>query len=415
MKNTGVIRILCLALAVCLATALPAQALADEWDVQTGGGYFTVHGPDGDVLLRYGGPVSVDDEYISENNRHYRIDSVDEGSRTATAVYMGEVTLADAAAWDTPVSNSKDQENKLIAMYYTHTDESYIPTDGVESKPKDGGILDVGAALKQELEKHGAQVVLDETNHYPHDAGAYRRSRQTAARLMKQAPVALIDIHRDGIPADEYEKTISGEQASKVRLEVGRANQNRSANLEFAKRLKATADKEYPGLVKDIYMGKGNYNQELMPQAILIEFGTHEIDKERVIRSTEFVADVLTTTLFGASGQGGASPAPGGTAAPRASGAPDEGAAPGKTLAPGASPDVSQQGARQPLSQGNPGAATGLFIVLGVLLVGGGIFLLFSRGRGTAGEKVGGFTSEITGGAIGNRRKKDEDGPGGDS
>ena len=44
---------------------------------------------------------------------------------------------------------------------------------------------------------------------------------------------------------------------SKVRLLVGKGNQNKDANLSFAKQIKAVADKMYPGLIKDIYMGKG--------------------------------------------------------------------------------------------------------------------------------------------------------------
>ena len=47
---------------------------------------------------------------------------------------------------------------------------------------------------------------------------------------------------------------------SKVRLLVGKGNQNKDANLSFAKQIKAVADKMYPGLIKDIYMGKGAYN-----------------------------------------------------------------------------------------------------------------------------------------------------------
>ena len=75
-----------------------------------------------------------------------------------------------------------------------------------------------------------------------------------------------------------------------MRLFVGRSNANREANMAFAKRLKKAADAEYPGLVKDIYMGKGNYNQELYPQALLLEFGTHEIEKDKVMESTGYMA-----------------------------------------------------------------------------------------------------------------------------
>lgn len=101
---------------------------------------------------------------------------------------------------------------------------------------------------------------------------------------------------------------------TKVRIVIGRGNQNREANEEFALKVKAVADKLYPGLVKDIYLGKGSYNQDLMPRAILLEFGTHESDKERVLESTGFMAQVLGTTL-GASGTEPSTPAPAPTAA----------------------------------------------------------------------------------------------------
>ena len=68
---------------------------------------------------------------------------------------------------------------------------------------------------------------------------------------------------------------------SKVRLLVGKSNQNKEANLSFAKQIKAVGDKLYPKLIKDIYMGKGTYNQDLAPRSVLLEFGTHTLSKER--------------------------------------------------------------------------------------------------------------------------------------
>ena len=47
------------------------------------------------------------------------------------------------------------------------------------------------------------------------------------------------------------------------------------ANLAFAKNIKAYFDKVSPGLIKGIFMAKGNYNQDLGPRTILIEVGTY--------------------------------------------------------------------------------------------------------------------------------------------
>ncbi|MBQ3078882.1 MAG: stage II sporulation protein P [Clostridia bacterium] len=242
------------------------------------------------------GKMYPGDEYITSDNRLYEIVSADDKTRTAIARDMGnEPALSVEAA---SALGGKEKDRKLICMYSTHSDESYIPGDGESSLMKNAGIYDVGNALKKNLEKLGIETVYSEETFHPHDAGAYKRSRNVAAELMKKSPDALIDIHRDGIDRDEYETTVEGKEASMVRLFVGKNNANSSENRAFAKKLKSVADKEYPGLIKDIYIGKGNYNQDLYPQAILLEFGTHEIDKSLAIDSTEYMADVISQSLY---------------------------------------------------------------------------------------------------------------------
>ena len=44
-------------------------------------------------------------------------------------------------------------------------------------------------------------LYMAKTPHDPHDAMAYDRSRRTAAELLKKNPIALLDIHRDAVPA----------------------------------------------------------------------------------------------------------------------------------------------------------------------------------------------------------------------
>jgi len=143
--------------------------------------------------------------------------------------------------------------------------------------------------------------VYSEESFLPHDADAYNRSRATAEELLKKGPDALLDIHRDAIPAEQYETTVGGEDISMVRLFVGRSNQNSAANKAFAQQIKKLADEKYPGLIKDIYIGKGNYNQELYPQALLLEFGTHKIEKDKAIGATKYIANVLDEVLYGES------------------------------------------------------------------------------------------------------------------
>jgi stage II sporulation protein P len=298
------------------------------------------------------------------------------GSRVETQSVFGAAAATNApgaSPGTTSVANASPDAGggkKMVAMYSTHNDESYEPTDGTSSKNKDPGIFDVGDALKKNLESKCIEVVYDKSSHLPHDAGAYRRSRQTAEELLKKQPEALIDIHRDGIPdPKEYDKTIDGEQASKVRLEVGRSNPNADANRNFAKEIKATADKKYPGMIKDIFIGKGNYNQELYPQSVLVEFGTHTTDKERAIKSTEFMADVMNDVLFG------------GTAK-----------------------------AETNVQQGNKSAGKGVLWLIGGVIVAGVIFALAATGTFDGMKRrLARGTSEVTGGSMGRRPKEPKD------
>ncbi len=284
-------------LCAALMLILSSGALAEN----DGDCVYTLLDADGNRLTRRAGRMYEGDEYISGDDKLYRVAFVDDAACTATAEYLGPATL-DEEAFASFVARAEEKDDKkLICMYSTHSDESYVPSDGASSLWKNAGIYDVGGALKENLEKRGITVEYSDRTFLPHDADAYNRSRSTVEEYVKQAPDAIIDIHRDGVDADEYETEVDGEDTSMVRLFVGRSNQNAAENKAFAQRLKAAADKAYPGLVKDIFIGRGNYNQELYPQAILLEFGTYEIEKEKAISATDYMAEVIDDVLYGPS------------------------------------------------------------------------------------------------------------------
>ena len=286
--------LICLLLLACLCPS----ALAEN----DGDCIYTLADTDGNTITTRGGRIYEGDEYISPDNILYRVAFVDDARCIATAERIGPAVLdqqAFARFLSAHAEENKEDDDKLICMYSTHSDESYVPDDGASSLWEDAGIYDVGHALKKNLEKKGITVEYSEKSFLPHDAGAYKRSRSTVEDFVKKAPDAIIDIHRDGVDADEYETEVKGEETSMVRLFVGRSNQNAAENKAFAQRLKAAADEAYPGLIKDIFIGKGNYNQELYPQAILLEFGTYEIEKDKAISATEYMAEVIDDVLFG--------------------------------------------------------------------------------------------------------------------
>ncbi len=373
-------------LALALYCACAVNASADD-QVDAEALHVAVDGS-GAYLFSIHGVLSEGDEYIAGDNVLYRIATVNSGN--AIAEKIGEEPMPDVSWLDVgeaqavfasdettqAVSAKANADKRLIALYVTHSDESYIPSDGSQSINGQGGIYDVAREFRDALQKQGVDVILDESTHLPHDSGAYRRSRQTAERLLQKQPDAIIDIHRDGIPDEsEYARTINGEEASRVRLLVGRSNQNSSVNREFAKQLKAVADKQYPGLIKDIFIGKGNYNQDLAPHAILLEFGTHTISKERVLNSTDMMAQVMSTALYG-------------------------------TQTGSAASEKSSSG-QDAAVQSSKGVSGGMIFLVLSVIAGVIIFLLAQTGGGKAMKtKFTRNVSELTGGLFG---KKPED------
>ena len=80
---------------------------------------------------------------------------------------------------------------------------------------------------------------------------------------------------------------------------VGSSSANYEENKNFAYSIKSYADSAYPGLIKDVYFGKGNYNQQLSTKAMLFEMGCENIEKDYAIKSTEYLAKTLDVVLYG--------------------------------------------------------------------------------------------------------------------
>lgn len=259
-----------------------------------------VYTREGEYIFATAMGVSVGDRYINEHNIEYEVELVN-GNR-AVAAEKGEVDLLVGLENDnseniklTPLANN---DNKLIGLYFTHNGESYLP--GPDNVKGHGEIHEVGNALKSALEEKGIKVIKIDNIHLPHDGAAYERSRNTATDIAQNRPDAIFDVHRDAIPREEeYLKNVNQQLVSQVRLVVGRQNPNRGVNDQFARQLKSVTDEQYPGLIKGIFYGQGNYNQHLSPHSLLMEFGTHVTTKEQAVASAKLMANSINTLLYG--------------------------------------------------------------------------------------------------------------------
>jgi stage II sporulation protein P len=343
-------------LILCLnCTAIAQKDMSSET-------YYSLIDEQNQVIHQTGTQVYAGDIYIAADNSKYKV--VEVTGTTAKCVYQGKETMPSIdTAWlnqsllegAAVPAVTKSAKKGTIAVYHTHSDESYVPTDGKESINGNGGIYDVGAAFVKQLKAEGFNVVYNKANHNPHDVNAYNRSRKTASALLKDQPTAIIDVHRDAVPPGEYQTDVKGQDVTKVKLVVGRSNPNSQTNLQFAKKLKAAMDKIEPGLSEGIYMGKGDYNQDLSPRAMLIEVGAHTNTKAEAERGVKLFAQVLPVVL-GMTGNNNS-----------------------------ASANTDGAAKKPATTQGDQGSTTTLIILVAVVaLVIGGYFLL-NRGSSSKG------------------------------
>ena len=255
------------------------------------------------LVFERGEKVEDGDCFITGDNNFYEVVSVDDQTKTGFAKFirkeeMPKYNVSKISKKEVALAATKKQ----VGLYHTHNDESYYTPDGVDSVYGKGGIHDVGARLKSNLNELGIEVFYSENLHLPHNSGAYTRSQVTASSLINSHNLnGLFDIHRDSTPASVYETTVDGVKMSKVRMVVGNGNANSAENLAFAKSIKSYADNVYPNLIKDIYIGRGNYNQQLTPRAMLFEMGSENVNKSLVLASCEPLAKTIDVVLFGSS------------------------------------------------------------------------------------------------------------------
>lgn len=267
----------------------------------------------GEELLQTGIALRVGDRFVSPDDRVFEVVRVDRGVATARPLGRRDGPAAwRPAAWRPvfgapPVSLAgmpwpngdlaARGRGLRVAIYHTHSDESYLPDSGRTNEPWNGDILGVGAAMARVLRGHGLDVLHSARRHDPHDGLAYLRSRRTALSLLRRGADALFDVHRDTPPASVYLRRIAGQMATSVLLVLGRQNPHLRANEAFAFTIKGYADRAYPGLIRGILYAAGDYNQDLFPRSMLAEVGSTYNRVDHARSGARLFGNVVAATL----------------------------------------------------------------------------------------------------------------------
>jgi len=289
---------------IVIALLLLCSIINPAYAQEPARGYLSFVDENGSTVYITGWETKIGDQCITENNKRFEVVGIE--GEIAHVKLIGEV---DLSLYGQPESNrllsvlipriAWAEGNKgKVAIYNTHDDESYVPTDGQESILGNGGIIKVSDAFASALKTNGMEVVQSYTKHDPHDNMAYERSRRTVVDLLKQSPDAIFDVHRDAVPPEVYSTNINGQDVSKVQLVVGKYGATGKQIEDYALQIKAASDKLHPGLVKGIFFAKGgDYNQDLFPKSMLVEVGAHTNSRQSAENGIALFADVIPTVL----------------------------------------------------------------------------------------------------------------------
>ncbi|MEK0289141.1 stage II sporulation protein P [Caldifermentibacillus hisashii] len=206
----------------------------------------------------------------------------------------------------------KKPEKNTVFIYHSHSRESFLPhlkdaSNASDAQHKEVNITMVGERLGKKLMEKGIGTVTDKTD-IPELLAAkgwkYPKSYDASREVVQQALAQnndftyLIDIHRDSAKRETTTTEINGKKYAKLYFVVGKAHPNFEQNEKIALELNQKLKEKYPSLSRGVYSkdkneGNGVYNQDLSPNAILIEVGGPENTLEEMYNTIDVLAEVF--------------------------------------------------------------------------------------------------------------------------
>lgn len=219
-----------------------------------------------------------------------------------------------------PVITPLSGDAPRILIYHTHTTEAYTMTDTYKyqeagqwrTHEQDKSIVAVGELLAKTLsEQYGCNVIHDTTDHEPPKlATSYSRSVETMLAYKKQYPslTMFIDVHRDA-GKDRSTVTIDGKQVAKMMFVVGTGEgatgtgfkemPDFESNFALANAITENLRLVNSGLMRNIRVKTGRYNQHVSSQCLLVEMGDNANTLDDVLNAVPYLARAIVDVMGG--------------------------------------------------------------------------------------------------------------------
>ncbi len=233
----------------------------------------------------------------------------------STDILPEELNGTDLTNMDMTIDTKSDDYKILI--YHTHSTEAFA--DSREGERSDT-VVGIGDYLAQILEEEYGVKVYHDDSAYDIVSGeldrsaAYDYARAGVSDILNKYPSieVVIDLHRDGVAEDTRLVTdINGKPTAQIMFLNGMSRLNRNGdigylpnahkleNIAFALQLYLTAQANYEGLMRRIFIRGYRYNLDLAGRALLVELGGQTNTVEEAKNAMEPFAAILYKVLSG--------------------------------------------------------------------------------------------------------------------
>lgn len=218
-----------------------------------------------------------------------------------------------------PAKNTSTQRNTRkprVLIYHTHGSETYFddpnPKDNLLHTylPNRGRVMMVGEELAKGLRARGLEVYHDTTSYDGKNfSQSYGNARKGIQKILQKNKFDLvIDLHRDGSAnvqterlTNHYKMKFNGKTAAQIMMVLAKGQisysslrHNWKTNAQVCTAMAGLLQTKYPGLLRKIdSRDTVRYNQDLHPQAILLEVGYEGNKTAEVLYTAQLLTEVI--------------------------------------------------------------------------------------------------------------------------
>lgn len=202
------------------------------------------------------------------------------------------------------------KDEPKVYIYNTHDEENYS-NEGFEIYNITPTVKLASYILQDELNNLGINTIVEERpvikqlkkQNLPYNY-SYDISNKYCKEIKEKYPsiIYFIDLHRDGIDKKLSTITINNKSYAKMMFLLGMNHNNANKNLEVVTKLNNYLNKNYQGLMRNIYKRNDlTYYQELSSHNFIIEIGGQDNTYTEVYNSVKAFAMAIYNDLEGES------------------------------------------------------------------------------------------------------------------